>query len=92
MTLSSSVLALSETPPHARGRQLLNLKSLTQIRNTPACAGKTAMRHRVLMQRREHPRMRGEDRLTRAMELDRIGNTPACAGKTQLIVSGHACI
>ena len=51
-----------ETPPHARGRQLLNLKSLTQIRNTPACAGKTNRRHAKRRQGRKHPRMRGEDR------------------------------
>ena len=64
-----------ETPPHARGRQLLNLKSLTQIRNTPACAGKTNRRHAKRRQGRKHPRMRGED-LAKTLMYSTLRETP----------------
>ena len=49
------------SPPHARGRRD-QVKELYQfIRITPACAGKTFPPTTNRRERRDHPRMRGED-------------------------------
>ena len=50
------------SPPHARGR-LFRLGPIVARQGiTPACAGKTIPIIRVPWNRRDHPRMRGEDR------------------------------
>ena len=53
--------AAQETPPLTRGRQLLNLESLTKVRNTPAYAGKTPEEVQSDGFSGKHPRLRGED-------------------------------
>ena len=55
------------SPPHARGRrtQLWRPRFCRGI--TPACAGKTSHGDRERQRPRDHPRMRGEDRLCRRL-------------------------
>ena len=52
------------SPPHARGRRPPAQRRRRAGRITPACAGKTRSAHRESRRRRDHPRMRGEDRIT----------------------------
>ena len=50
-----------ETPPHAWGRLLTQLRDHGKRRNTPTCVGKTRCISRVQPHRKKHPHMRGED-------------------------------
>ena len=70
------------SPPHARGRPPLIQNVPKNTRITPACAGKTDNKHVSLRQARDHPRMRGEDQVYRAIKQGEGRITPACAGKT----------
>ena len=61
MPLEGTSLA-EGSPPHARGRRRSGEKRWIAGRITPACAGKTLAASRLRRGRRDHPRMRGEDR------------------------------
>ena len=63
------------SPPHARGRHLVEEFSGWCGGITPACAGKTQQCRRVLGVRRDHPRMRGEDDES-GLEPDPRGGSP----------------
>ena len=49
------------SPPHARGRRVLNAVGGSASRITPACAGKTVVTIEECPRIADHPRMRGED-------------------------------
>ena len=49
------------SPPHARGRERAGRVDLSQLRITPACAGKSGQRREPGIRRSDHPRMRGEE-------------------------------
>ena len=51
----------TETPPLARGRPMDEDDDCAQLRNTPACAGKTCRFRWSGPCTRKHPRLRGED-------------------------------
>ena len=72
-----------ETPPHARGRLRHEFAVDVDVRNTPACAGKTRRSPARRRRLEKPPRMRGEDSRVRRSIVRMGGNTPACAGKTQ---------
>ena len=58
----------SETPPLARGRLFISLDGLDDLRNTPACAGKTKLFLLHEPHKRKHPRLRGEDWLFQSVQ------------------------
>ena len=75
-THSSSMV--SETPPLARGRQILERTKSKTNGNTPACAGKTILILQDALNFRKHPRLRGEDQRVRTV-LERELETPPLA-------------
>ena len=80
--------AVWETPPHARGRLRMGFvhpnSLMLAARNTPACAGKTFFRELDGVDRGKHPRMRGEDHLTKYPR-DRMRETPPHARGRQAL-------
>ena len=50
------------SPPHARGKGNLDTDSGTQLRITPACAGKSSHQPDATHLEMDHPRMCGEKR------------------------------
>ena len=73
---------VSGSPPHARGRLARPGQPRARLGITPACAGKTNPLTGGFWSSSDHPRMRGEDRVTRPRPGRSGGITPACAGKT----------
>ena len=55
----------AETPPLARGRLQFHATGFGCPRNTPACAGKTDTNPNGRFPSRKHPRLRGEDPISR---------------------------
>ena len=70
------------TSPRARGKRIRQLACLCNLRNIPACAGKT-MGHRIKPFTGEgtSPRARGKPE-SRGHRVGLTRNIPACAGKT----------
>ncbi len=81
----------SGTPPHARGRPRDARVAGPLGRNTPACAGTTCQPARCTRSRREHPRVRGDDRPDYRHRTGAPGNTPACAGMTATPTPAGRC-
>lgn len=52
---------LSESPPHARGREICETGDGSNLGITPACAGKRRETFSKPLSVRNHPRMRGEE-------------------------------
>ena len=77
------------SPPLARGKVLLHKNNTTNIRITPACAGKSPGSCPWRRHAWDHPRLRGEKLLGPADQrpLGRI--TPACAGKSEIYQEGY---
>ena len=73
--LSLRLCASIGTPPRARGRLRQAVPPPVPGRNTPACAGTTEPRAAILVESREHPRVRGDDRHA-ARGRTRPGGTP----------------
>ena len=69
------------SPPHARGRRWLLLISLGHLRITPACAGKTRPAGKSPTFIKDHPRMRGEDRLFQDRHWEVLGSPPHARGR-----------
>ena len=69
------------SPPHVRGKVVVDAQDVAIFRITPACAGKSATAQIFRHLHWDHPRMCGE----KLMFLGRVGGltgiTPACAGK-----------
>ena len=72
----------TETPPLTRGRPKQVARDRLHNGNTPAYAGKTTISFVVILMRRKHPRLRGEDLYARHDLEAEFRNTPAYAGKT----------
>ena len=70
------------SPPHARGRRVLQTQHVVFARITPACAGKTETKDLNGIRITDHPRMRGEDSAIEKTTNVEPRITPACAGKT----------
>ena len=71
------------SPPHARGRLSFVFFLVLDAGITPACAGKTrrkGTRHRGI---RDHPRMRGEDKLNALGLPRRTGSPPHARGRLE---------
>ena len=71
------------SPPHARGRLVARHCHAQGRRITPACAGKTAAVQRSSSTVRDHPRMRGEDRIPVAGQSVGDGSPPHARGRRQ---------
>ena len=69
------------SPPHARGRLGFHCTQTTSSGITPACAGKTARRTVASTSPTDHPRMRGEDRLSWATYCSGRGSPPHARGR-----------
>ena len=69
------------SPPHARGRHLLNAMVYGFRRITPACAGKTDRASSNGSPTSDHPRMRGEDSDVRSSAVTWTGSPPHARGR-----------
>ena len=69
------------SPPHVRGKAIINIDIEVSVRITPACAGKRAVFTRKICQDKDHPRMCGEkSRSTYEMRVT-LGSPPHVRGK-----------
>ena len=71
----------SGSPPHARGRHVLFGDRQNSARITPACAGKTlrsSYNHGMMA---DHPRMRGEDYISKVKVGRFFGSPPHARGR-----------
>ena len=69
------------SPPLARGKLFLHGVPLVLRRITPACAGKTKRRYWEPASRRDHPRLRGENKETGLPVAYSQGSPPLARGK-----------
>ena len=85
--MASSMMYLSGSPPHARGRPHHAVEGGIDQRITPACAGKTGSSAGPWPKVRDHPRMRGEDWLVRWALAESSGSPPHARGRRASEVS-----
>ena len=71
----------SGSPPHARGRPGGFALGSVEERITPACAGKTERGRSSNPRRSDHPRMRGEDRVSIVCGMRGLGSPPHARGR-----------
>ena len=88
MTLQQRIDAVG-SPPHTRGKPDILYYTPFIRRITPAYAGKTDCQFIFASETWDHPRIRGENFLTRKHLWECLGITPAYAGKTQCGRLGH---
>ena len=69
------------SPPHARGKDNMNLDSGIAKRITPACAGKSDSPQRLQLKLLDHPRMRGEKPIPQTTRNLMLGSPPHARGK-----------
>ena len=69
------------SPPHARGKVLLDRLTFDNARITPACAGKRPFLQAPLNNPRDHPRMRGEKKHMQNHPHHAPGSPPHARGK-----------
>ena len=69
------------SPPHARGKDNMNLDSGIAKRITPACAGKSDSPQRLQLKLLDHPRMRGEKDGSGVIKWQLLGSPPHARGK-----------
>ena len=69
------------SPPHARGRHVIDPFDIVKTGITPACAGKTRQQNRPSRRGPDHPRMRGEDASSRVAWSLRQGSPPHARGR-----------
>ena len=81
----AQIEALPGSPPHARGRPGQAVRAGSRAGITPACAGKTACLPRPSAERRDHPRMRGEDGWALTKGLSTPGSPPHARGRPQVL-------
>ena len=68
------------SPPLARGIPTANMKSITAERITPACAGNTSQIGCILVVNQDHPRLRGEYRISSRHSNLCTGSPPLARG------------
>ena len=71
----------SGSPPHARGKEVVQYRCWVGIGITPACAGKRDVAGGEFQPRQDHPRMRGEKRYPLAACWLITGSPPHARGK-----------
>ena len=64
------------SPPLARERRIVRLAACTDVRITPACAGKTMGDITKIKAEEDHPRLRGKDTLGFPSHCGRAGSPP----------------
>ena len=69
------------SPPLARGKLLHPLAHAIDLRITPACAGKTWLMGATGTGKQDHPRLRGENVLSKVSCCSVIGSPPLARGK-----------
>ena len=69
------------SPPHARGRLGFHCTQTTSSGITPACAGKTPLPRNRCQPRKDHPRMRGEDKGGARKRKQNVGSPPHARGR-----------
>ena len=74
------------SPPHARGRLGFHCTQTTSSGITPACARKTPLPRNRCQPRKDHPRMRGEDKGGARKRKQNVGSPPHARGR-QLITT-----
>ena len=72
------------TSPRARGKLTGVQAAFTDVRNIPACAGKTLLSSYLLHTSMEHPRVRGENTLSALLAKINVGTSPRARGKLLL--------
>ena len=77
----SSGVGGKETPPRAWGRLSACSQSLTVLRNTPTCVGKTFGMPQILQEYGKHPHVRGEDVSCRAPKAEPEETPPRAWGR-----------
>ena len=73
------------SPPHARGRLLVDEPFVAGDGITPACAGKTPLERPPQWRRQDHPRMRGEDSNLRRLRATISGSPPHARGRLSIV-------
>ena len=80
--LSNSISSMEGgSPPHARGKPLLQERIMPSGRITPACAGKTSAVYCSRSGNQDHPRMRGENYFAVIPDIYSSGSPPHARGK-----------
>ena len=78
---TDSVKVAPGSPPLARGKHLKSSGELSDIRITPACAGKTRYLSIIVSRCWDHPRLRGENVSRIISNTFYIGSPPLARGK-----------
>ena len=78
------VLVRPGSPPHVRGKVIVDLVLTERHRITPACAGKSVGGTFGRGERRDHPRMCGEKPDRSRFIMCRMGSPPRMRGKEEL--------
>ena len=73
------------SPPRARGKDTFSLSCRRSSRITPACAGKRSRQTFLAAASQDHPRVRGEKRRPRRINVQRKGSPPRARGKALLL-------
>ena len=73
--------SLPGSPPLARGKQFIKIRSTQHLRITPACAGKTGCCLTCICKDKDHPRLRGENFQLVSLQDKQIGSPPLARGK-----------
>ena len=71
------------SPPHARGKGGDTPEEAQVGRITPACAGKSQPKPRLISETQDHPRMRGEKSAYQAQVVAGKGSPPHARGKVR---------
>ena len=80
-TMPPAFNSIAGSPPHARGRPVPHMV-LAYVRGiTPACAGKTSWAAGETVIVKDHPRMRGEDPSTTAIQENNTRSPPHARGR-----------
>lgn len=82
---SVSIAAL-ESPPHGRGKGVVEGGHVEVNRITPAWAGKSLVTPSIPQTRGDHPRVGGEKTVTEKGETQRTGSPPRRRGKDRRLV------
>ena len=74
------------SPPHARGKEVLDTMDGWARRITPACAGKSKAAFEWYKPLQDHPRMRGEKANMRSSSSIEQGSPPHARGKVSGLI------
>ena len=86
---SATSMLTTGSSPLTRGKPILRASNEADERLIPAHAGKTHRGHRATLQRRAHPRSRGENINVQRMPLNLYGSSPLTRGKRSPVTEGN---